>query len=207
MCVCAPTGQCVCKEGFTGRQCDTCAFGYRGFPECVRCECNSAGSTNSDPCAPCTCKVSTDSLSRSVPVRPVCDSPVGPQVNVMGAHCDLCKPGFYNLQDSDPLGCTDCFCFGVSDVCESSTWSTAQVRGSPAHRCSTQVLSSCVHVLISLLLFRCFTRMIGSSHILPLLRLRSSTTMTFTHLATPHPAPPTRIFCCGQHLTVSLVTR
>ncbi|XP_026219418.1 laminin subunit alpha-1 [Anabas testudineus] len=97
-------GQCVCKEGFAGRQCDRCAFGYRDFPQCVRCECNLSGSTNTDPCAPCTCKA-----------------------NVMGAHCDLCKPGFYNLQDENPLGCTDCFCFGVSDVCESSSRSMAQV--------------------------------------------------------------------------------
>uniref|UniRef100_A0A7N5ZS04 Laminin subunit alpha-1 n=1 Tax=Anabas testudineus TaxID=64144 RepID=A0A7N5ZS04_ANATE len=98
-------GQCVCKEGFAGRQCDRCAFGYRDFPQCVRCECNLSGSTNTDPCAPCTCKA-----------------------NVMGAHCDLCKPGFYNLQDENPLGCTDCFCFGVSDVCESSSRSMAQVN-------------------------------------------------------------------------------
>eukprot|EP00064_Thunnus_orientalis_P022038 superscaffoldBa00007097_g22218 len=48
-------------------------------------------------------------------------------VNVMGAHCDLCKPGFYNLQAAHPLGCTDCFCFGVSDVCESTGWSTVQM--------------------------------------------------------------------------------
>ncbi|XP_040922183.1 laminin subunit alpha-1 [Toxotes jaculatrix] len=97
-------GQCVCREGFAGQQCDRCAFGYRDFPQCIRCECNLAGSINTDPCSPCTCKV-----------------------NVMGAHCDLCKPGFYNLQEKNPGGCTDCFCFGVSDVCESSTWSTAQV--------------------------------------------------------------------------------
>uniref|UniRef100_A0A665TLL1 Laminin, alpha 1 n=1 Tax=Echeneis naucrates TaxID=173247 RepID=A0A665TLL1_ECHNA len=97
-------GQCECHEGFAGRQCDRCAFGYRDFPQCVRCECNLSGSINTDPCSPCICKV-----------------------NVMGAHCDLCKPGFYNLQEKNPLGCTDCFCFGVSNVCESSTWSTAQV--------------------------------------------------------------------------------
>ncbi|KAG8009698.1 Laminin subunit alpha-1, partial [Nibea albiflora] len=97
-------GQCVCKQGFSGQQCDRCAFGYRDFPHCVRCECHLSGSINTDPCSRCICKV-----------------------NVMGAHCDLCKPGFYNLQGNNPLGCTDCFCFGVSDVCESSSWSTDQV--------------------------------------------------------------------------------
>ncbi|XP_054478572.1 laminin subunit alpha-1 [Anoplopoma fimbria] len=113
------SGQCVCKRGFTGRRCDRCAFGFRDFPQCDRCECHLSGSTNTDPCSPCICKV-----------------------NVMGAHCDLCKPGFYNLQKSHQLGCTDCFCFGVSDVCESSAWSTAQVfhtdaRLRPSHALHT----------------------------------------------------------------------
>ncbi len=60
-CVCAvvSAGQCECKEGFTGRQCDRCAFGYRDFPQCSRCECNLSGSINTDPCSPCICKVST----------------------------------------------------------------------------------------------------------------------------------------------------
>uniref|UniRef100_A0A3P8WGE8 Laminin subunit alpha-1 n=1 Tax=Cynoglossus semilaevis TaxID=244447 RepID=A0A3P8WGE8_CYNSE len=98
-------GKCVCREGFAGQQCDRCAFGYRDFPQCAKCECNLSGSINNDPCAPCICKA-----------------------NVMGAHCDLCKPGFYNLQNDNLLGCTECFCFGVSDVCESSHWSTASVH-------------------------------------------------------------------------------
>ncbi|XP_078100457.1 laminin subunit alpha-1 [Sander vitreus] len=102
-------GQCVCKEGFSGLLCERCAFGFRDFPLCSRCECNLSGSVNTDPCSACTCKV-----------------------NVMGAHCDLCQPGFYNLQAGNPLGCSDCFCFGVSDVCESSDWNTTQVHHTDA---------------------------------------------------------------------------
>ncbi|KAG5268865.1 hypothetical protein AALO_G00217340 [Alosa alosa] len=98
-------GQCLCKEGFAGERCDRCAFGYRNFPLCTRCECSLDGSLNVDPCEDCICKA-----------------------NVMGAHCDLCKPGFFNLQGGNPEGCTECFCFGVSDVCESSMWSTTQVE-------------------------------------------------------------------------------
>ncbi|XP_035271308.1 laminin subunit alpha-1 [Anguilla anguilla] len=97
-------GQCPCKEGFAGERCDRCAFGYRDFPLCTRCNCSLDGSVNVDPCAACVCKE-----------------------NVMGGDCDLCKQGFYNLQGSNPEGCTECFCFGVSDVCESTLWSTVQV--------------------------------------------------------------------------------
>lgn len=124
----------------------------------------------------------------------------------MGAHCDLCKPGFYNLQQNNPLGCTDCFCFGVSDVCESSAWSTTQVSVIHLHTRATtaqQVRPG----PDALLLFRCFTRMLGSSPGRLLGTSQSSRTMTYPHLATLPLATPTRMFCCGMHLTVSLVTR
>ncbi|NWU95491.1 LAMA1 protein, partial [Upupa epops] len=98
-------GQCQCREGYAGDKCDGCAFGYRGYPHCHPCNCSLSGSVNQDPCTePCLCKE-----------------------NVGGENCDLCKPGFYNLQGRNPQGCTECFCFGVSDVCDSLTWPVSQV--------------------------------------------------------------------------------
>ncbi|NXI37250.1 LAMA1 protein, partial [Galbula dea] len=98
-------GQCHCREGYAGEKCDQCAFGYRGYPRCLPCNCSLLGSINEDPCTePCLCKE-----------------------NVEGDNCDLCKPGFYNLQERNPQGCTECFCFGVSDVCSSLTWPITQV--------------------------------------------------------------------------------
>ncbi|XP_055703570.1 basement membrane-specific heparan sulfate proteoglycan core protein isoform X3 [Phlebotomus papatasi] len=40
--------------------------------------------------------------------------------NVVGSQCDRCRVGSFDLQDSNPEGCTSCFCFGVSDTCIAS---------------------------------------------------------------------------------------
>ncbi|XP_067834515.1 laminin subunit alpha-1 isoform X2 [Heptranchias perlo] len=98
-------GQCHCREGYAGKMCNHCALGFKGFPNCMRCNCSIVGSINDDPCAePCQCKR-----------------------NVEGENCDQCKPGFYNLQERNPEGCTECFCFGLSGVCESTSWPITQV--------------------------------------------------------------------------------
>ncbi|XP_006164208.1 laminin subunit alpha-1 [Tupaia chinensis] len=99
-------GQCPCKEGYAGERCDRCQLGHKGYPNCVRCDCSLAGSVNNDPCTePCLCKK-----------------------NVEGKNCDRCKPGSYNLKESNPQGCSECFCFGVSDVCDSLSWPVGQVN-------------------------------------------------------------------------------
>ncbi|XP_075350602.1 laminin subunit alpha-3 [Mycteria americana] len=93
-------GQCKCKPGIKGRQCDQCAPGTYGFPNCVPCNCNRDG-TEPDVCDPqtgiCLCKE-----------------------NVEGAACDTCRPGSFYLDPSNPKGCTSCFCFGATSNCRST---------------------------------------------------------------------------------------
>ena len=62
--VCDKTsGQCLCKEGFTGRKCSTCMEGFYGYPpsaptECKECNCNPSGSLNMncDQSGQCFCR-------------------------------------------------------------------------------------------------------------------------------------------------------
>uniref|UniRef100_A0A670IES8 Laminin subunit alpha 3 n=1 Tax=Podarcis muralis TaxID=64176 RepID=A0A670IES8_PODMU len=93
-------GQCKCRIGITGRRCDRCASGSYGFPNCKPCECNREG-TEPDVCHPqtgvCLCKE-----------------------NVEGIQCDMCRPGSFYLDSANPKGCTNCFCFGATNICRST---------------------------------------------------------------------------------------
>ncbi|XP_034151886.1 laminin subunit alpha-5 isoform X3 [Esox lucius] len=94
------SGQCRCKSNIIGRQCDRCAPGFYGYPNCRPCDCNEAG-TAEDVCDPytghCLCKE-----------------------NVQGGRCDQCRVGTFHLDPTNPKGCTSCFCFGATDRCRSS---------------------------------------------------------------------------------------
>ena len=49
------------------------------------------------------------------------------QENVEGVNCDTCKSGFYDLSVDNDEGCRQCFCFGISTVCQSAGLGLVQV--------------------------------------------------------------------------------
>uniref|UniRef100_A0A671KLI3 Laminin subunit alpha-5-like n=1 Tax=Sinocyclocheilus anshuiensis TaxID=1608454 RepID=A0A671KLI3_9TELE len=93
-------GQCRCRNNIVGRQCDRCAPGFYGYPNCRPCDCSEAG-TEKDVC---------DSITG----RCLCKE------NVEGSRCDQCKLGTFHLDPTNAKGCTKCFCFGATDRCHSS---------------------------------------------------------------------------------------
>ncbi|KAM4722730.1 laminin subunit gamma-2 [Rhinophrynus dorsalis] len=128
---CDNFGRCSCKPGVMGEKCDRCQPGFHSFTEtgCRRqgCQCDPAGSSRAcDTGERCVCKPT-----------------------VMGERCDRCKPGYYHLDASLPDGCLQCFCYGHSATCSSSSqysvnnitssflkdtegWSSVLSNGSPA---------------------------------------------------------------------------
>ena len=79
------TGQCQCKDGFGGINCDQCAVGFYGYPDCVKCTCEHYG-VNSTICSSemgeCFCKE-----------------------KFTGPSCAACMPGFFNRGVCEPCLC------------------------------------------------------------------------------------------------------
>ena len=48
-------------------------------------------------------------------------------MNVEGANCEQCKPGYYDLDKDNLSGCRKCFCFGVTSECQSAGLGLVQV--------------------------------------------------------------------------------
>ena len=95
------SGQCNCQPSVEGRTCDHCTPGYYGYPDCLQCACDLRGTTEQicdQSSAQCHCKNNVED----------------------GGECDTCKDGHFNLQESNPDGCMECFCFGKTSICSSN---------------------------------------------------------------------------------------
>ncbi|KFV88436.1 Laminin subunit alpha-2, partial [Struthio camelus australis] len=100
------TGCCYCRPEFSGEKCTECRLGYWNYPQCVACECFLPGAN------PQTCDAELEKCS--------CIDHTGQcscKVNVEGVHCDRCKSGTFGLSARNPLGCSSCYCFGVTTQC------------------------------------------------------------------------------------------
>ncbi|VVC37186.1 Hypothetical protein CINCED_3A012310 [Cinara cedri] len=144
------TGQCQCKENFTGRTCDRCVDGLGNTTaECVECNCNHIGSI-SDLCDPrsglCPCKKGITGINCDTcddgfysfssqgciecqcnttgSNNNICDHSTGKcncRENVDGSQCDSCYGGFWNFSET---GCQKCSCDKIgalNDICDSVT--------------------------------------------------------------------------------------
>ncbi|KAM9317105.1 laminin subunit alpha-2 [Gastrophryne carolinensis] len=100
------TGCCFCRPNFSGDRCASCRVGYRNYPQCTSCDCALAGSK------PESCDQETEKCS--------CSEEIGQcscKINVEGLRCDRCKPSTFGLHVGNPLGCSSCYCFGLTSQC------------------------------------------------------------------------------------------
>ncbi|XP_026292152.1 laminin subunit alpha [Frankliniella occidentalis] len=101
-------GSCSCKPNIVGRHCDKCLEGYWLFPQCQICDCDLRG-----------CR---EEICDQVTAQCYCKS------NVNGEACDVCVDGTFDIQASNVLGCTKCFCFGKTTRCDSATLFRAEIQ-------------------------------------------------------------------------------
>uniref|UniRef100_A0A3P8YNP7 Laminin subunit alpha 3 n=1 Tax=Esox lucius TaxID=8010 RepID=A0A3P8YNP7_ESOLU len=104
------TGRCLCRPEFTGNNCERCADGYYGYPQCIRIYQPTTKSPAGD-IMECVC-------DRSGSMPEVCDA-LGNCIcryGVEGKRCDRCQPGYHSF----PY-CQECVCDrsgSVPEVCD-----------------------------------------------------------------------------------------
>ncbi|KAM3726093.1 Laminin-like protein [Dirofilaria immitis] len=138
-------GKCSCRPNIIGRQCDRCAPGYYGFPDCIQCRCPDnhlcdektgqcfcppyVEGKHCDSCVPYAfgydpligCQLCGCQQNGSEARQLQCDPDNGQclcKVNVGGRKCDKCLPGFYGFPH-----CYECACEikGTTEaICEST---------------------------------------------------------------------------------------
>ncbi|KAF3858226.1 hypothetical protein F7725_011427, partial [Dissostichus mawsoni] len=104
--MCSPSGQCICFPNYAGNECDECAPGYYGYPDCA---------VYATPCRVSVC-VSQGWWASSVTAVPQDSGSPSAQgfcrclPSVEGTLCDSCKPLYWNLASEPSRGCIECRC-------------------------------------------------------------------------------------------------
>lgn len=119
-----------CQHNTEGDECDRCAAGYYGNAtigspyDCqpsdslVTCsQCDVRGYESCDN-GICHCKVRKNLEKLYLKQLILIEYKIQP--NVIGSRCNECRPGTYNLSMTNPLGCTECYCSGITNTCEPS---------------------------------------------------------------------------------------
>ncbi|CAH2269343.1 jg14057 [Pararge aegeria aegeria] len=113
----AISGKCECRAGWTGRECSRCTAGHFG-PRCRPCGCNIAGTRGCEQ-GLCACDQTGQCPCKE---------------NVVGEKCDECLDGTFGLSETNPVGCTACFCFGRSAKCTQAEVTRAALHAAtPLH--------------------------------------------------------------------------
>uniref|UniRef100_A0A0B7ATX1 Basement membrane-specific heparan sulfate proteoglycan core protein n=1 Tax=Arion vulgaris TaxID=1028688 RepID=A0A0B7ATX1_9EUPU len=105
----------ACPEGYTGRRCDRCADRFQGNPLIPGDRCIPKGADVCDE------RGSVSNLPDVLTQQCAC------KTNAEGQYCNRCKPDTFHLSSDNPRGCISCFCMGMSQTCQSTTWTRAQV--------------------------------------------------------------------------------
>ncbi len=71
---------------------------------------------------PCQCDP-RGSVSRECDFNQKCQC----KSHVRGINCDQCSDGYFNLEERNPFGCSQCFCSGVTRRCSSSSYFRDQI--------------------------------------------------------------------------------
>ncbi|XP_039249987.2 laminin subunit beta-1-like [Styela clava] len=126
-----------CRDNTIGRNCELCRPFFYHHPErdirdpnvCEACNCEVAGSLNDG-----MCDGRTDSDLGMIAGQCRC------RQYVEGERCDRCKPGYYNLDETNDFGCTPCDCDSLgtldgSNQCDPTTGQCICKRHTTGRRC------------------------------------------------------------------------
>ncbi|KAF6301811.1 laminin subunit beta 4 [Rhinolophus ferrumequinum] len=102
-----------CQHNTEGQHCDRCRpLFYRDARKaisdpyaCLPCECDPDGTISGGIC-----------VSHSDPALELVAGQCLCKENVEGAKCDQCKPNYFGLNASDPMGCQPCTCHPVGSL-------------------------------------------------------------------------------------------